>query len=400
MTNKAAILFSSFGPYHTARIGALARHLAGRGIKLVAFRFTETSDTYGWQPETPKEVEVVTLGRSKGWNFFQSLGLAYRLYRELCDRDVDSIFLPSFSPLPNFLCLVASKLARCRTVLMTESWRGTEKASVLGRLLKHCIVRLFDSALVGGTPQTDYVAAYGLPQEKIFTGYDVVDVEHFSKSAECWRLASALPIPGLPAKFFLNLGRFVAKKNLSTLLAAYARYVQETSSAPKSGLGTTTVALVLVGEGPLRDDLELQAQKLGLPVRDGQINPNVTGGTEVVFYPFQQADLTPLFFSRCEAFVLPSSREEWGLVVNEAMACGAPVLVSDRVGAHFDLVEQGVNGFTFNPQNVEQLAGLLCQFAGDSNLRGNLGKAGRKKISAWTPERFGDSGLNALCAAE
>jgi glycosyltransferase involved in cell wall biosynthesis len=246
-----------------------------------------------------------------------------------------------------------------------------------------------------------------------------------------------LPINGLPERFFLNLGRFVEKKNLSTLVEAYARFARasgersrpETGNLNRSGAeiaedkpeGSETAdgedaaatktenrklhtehcapALVLVGEGPLREDLERQARALGLTVRDGLKDPVVRGGAEVVFYPFQQADLTPLFFALCEAFVLPSKREEWGLVVNEAMACGAPVVVSNRVGSHFDLVRDGENGFVFAPDDVEQLAGILHHFDEDPELSRRLGTEGCKAIQAWTPALFGSAGAQALKAA-
>jgi glycosyltransferase involved in cell wall biosynthesis len=119
----------------------------------------------------------------------------------------------------------------------------------------------------------------------------------------------------------------------------------------------------------------------------------------VVFFPFQQADVTPLFFALCEAFVLPSKREEWGLVVNEAMACGAPVIVSNRVGAHFDLVQEGVNGFSFEPDDVVGLAELLGRFDAEKNLRNRLGAAGRQRIEDWKPDRFGRAGMCALEAS-
>jgi glycosyltransferase involved in cell wall biosynthesis len=128
-------------------------------------------------------------------------------------------------------------------------------------------------------------------------------------------------------------------------------------------------------------------------------DPVAGGGAEVVFYPFQQADVTPLFFARCDAFILPSTREEWGLVVNEAMACGAPVIISNRVGAHFDLVKEGVNGFSFKPDSAGELAELLGRFEIDEDMRGRLGAAGRHIIEDWQPSRFGEGGVAAMKAA-
>ena len=398
---KAAILFSDFGPYHAARIMGLQTALKKRGHELCAFRFTESSTDYGWKPADPEGVKITTLARKKpagAWTAFQ---LALGFWREMRRQQVRAVFLPSYSPLPNLLCFLAAKAAGCKTILMTESWHGTEKASRGGKLIKQILVRMFDSALVGGSPQSDYVISYGMPAGKVFTGYDVVDVDHFITRSDHWRQSSELPIQGLPERFFLNLGRFVEKKNLPVLLDAYAFYVTAHLRRPISGPSSdeTPFALVLVGEGPVRVDLEAQARKLGLPVRDGQVNREPAGGAEVVFYPFQQADLTPLFFARCAAFILPSSREEWGLVVNEAMACGAPVLVSSGVGAHFDLVKEGVHGHIFSPNDVVQLAGLLAGIAGDSERSRALGEEGRKRIQDWGPARFGEAGAFALDAA-
>jgi glycosyltransferase involved in cell wall biosynthesis len=216
------------------------------------------------------------------------------------------------------------------------------------------------------------------------------------------------------------------------------------------------ISLVLVGEGPLRADLERQAQELGLLVVDRDNSSPVaavsdrrssaTGATDaeycklntdhpveqhgtVLFYGFQQSDTTPVFFALCEAFILPSLYEEWGLVVNEAMACGAPVIVSRNVGSARDLVEgtsvapvsppagsaviggedtaaaegrvplEERPGFTFDPHNVDELAKLLERFATDPTLKEKLGAAGRGIIRSWTPERFGQSGLKAFEAA-
>lgn len=429
---RAGILFSDFGPYHVARIEALREALGQEGVELVAFRFTERSDDYGWTPEDPKGVQVVTLAQSKPTSPSEAFKIAATFGRELRERKVDAVFLPTYSPLPNLLCFLAAKAVGCRTILMTESWHGTESASLPGKLIKHVLVRMFDSALVGGTPQRDYVVAYGMPRDRVFTGYDVVDVAHFAKRAEEFRASrtgkqssvvssqtevgdrgsevgshrsenggpEAL-IRNLPERYFLNLGRFVEKKNLATLVAAYARYAEGVAGGGRSKMedGKAPASLLLVGEGPLRGDLEQQAREFGLFVRDGVADPNPSCGAEVVFYPFQQADVTPLFFARCEAFVLPSTREEWGLVVNEAMACEAPVIVSNCVGSHFDLVQEGVNGFSFDPNNPAVLAELLGRFEVDKDLRRRLGTAGRRLIEDWKPSRFGEGGLQALKAA-
>ena len=241
------------------------------------------------------------------------------------------------------------------------------------------------------------MASYGLNPAKIFLGYDVVDTKYYAAQAEKWKAVpdNQLPVAYLPRRYFLNLGRFIAKKNIPVLINAYAslakRYPQ------------LDIALVLVGDGEDIDALKKLVTDLQLPLRDGL---NAAGNTqqpstaEVVFYPFQQVDKTPLFFGRCEAFILPSMHEEWGLVVNEAMSCSSAVVVSEYVGCVTDLVLEGVNGFQFNPASGgDQLETIMEKFVLDPTLAKRLGKAGRNHIDNWGPERFAEGAMSAIAAA-
>ncbi len=382
---KTAILFSDFGPYHVARIEALAAAVHADGGELVAFRFTEKSGTYGWKPVAPEGIETVTLAKSTPSGAADALRVALAFFKALRAGKIKAVFLPSYSPLPNLLCLLATKLAGAKAIMMNESWKGTERAGLPGRLAKHLLLRLFDGALVGGRPQAEYAAGYGIAPEKIFTGYDVVDVDHFAHEAAKWKEAApeSLPVANLPKRYFLNLGRFVAKKNLGTLIEAYAAAVK---AHPDQD-----VALVLVGSGVEEPALLQKAKDLGLPVfRDGEPNGS---GPRVVLYPFQQIDLTPLFFARAEAFILPSSHEEWGLVVNEAMACGTPVIVSRNAGCAADLVVEGRSGFSFNPSSTSEQADILGRFLADSGLKARMGLDASRHIARWKPDRFGREGL-------
>jgi glycosyltransferase involved in cell wall biosynthesis len=117
-------------------------------------------------------------------------------------------------------------------------------------------------------------------------------------------------------------------------------------------------------------------------------DPLNQSNADVLFYGFRQIDENPIFYALADAFVLPSIYEEWGLVVNEAMACGVPVLVSNTVGSAEDLVAEGVNGFCFDPRSSDQLAEHLLKLHDDPELRNQMGEASANKIKEWGCENF------------
>jgi glycosyltransferase involved in cell wall biosynthesis len=104
---------------------------------------------------------------------------------------------------------------------------------------------------------------------------------------------------------------------------------------------------------------------------------------------FKQYPDLPAYYGLASAFIHASTTEQWGLVVNEAMASGLPVLVSNRCGCAQDLVREGVNGFTFDPYNVEEMANVMLRLTETPKHRlTEMGDASRQLISAWGPERF------------
>jgi glycosyltransferase involved in cell wall biosynthesis len=115
---------------------------------------------------------------------------------------------------------------------------------------------------------------------------------------------------------------------------------------------------------------------------------------------FKQYGELPIYYGLASAFVHASTSEQWGLVVNEAMASGLPVLVSKRCGCAPDLVEDGLNGFTFDPCDVEELAGLMQHVAAMTDeQRHAMGHASRLIVADWGPERFADGLMQAVRVA-
>ncbi len=141
----------------------------------------------------------------------------------------------------------------------------------------------------------------------------------------------------------------------------------------------------MLGTGPLREEMMRQVERERIP--------------EVSFPGFQQLDALLGYYAGAGAFVHPARQEQWGLVVNEAMACGLPVLVSRTVGAAYDLVQDGVNGFRFDPEDTGGLAALLTKVAAPDFPREQFGAASRRIIAEWTPEEFGRNFWRAAAVA-
>ncbi len=209
------------------------------------------------------------------------------------------------------------------------------------------------------------------PEGWIWEPYDVVDNDYFSRMAagvrtnrKAWRERLQLP-----ERYFLYVGRLSQEKNLIRLLDAYRHY----RTKRPEGWG-----LVLVGDGSQRVELEDFATANGI--------------RNVLWCGFRQIDELPAYYALSDCFILPSTSEPWGLVVNEAMACGLPVLVSSRCGCVPELVYEEENGFSFDPYDTMALAGLLERVASlDEPRRQVMGAVSQKIISQYTPRVWAEN---------
>jgi glycosyltransferase involved in cell wall biosynthesis len=263
---------------------------------------------------------------------------------------------------------------------MSESQAADARRQWRSEAAKRRLTALFSAALVGGARHAAYLRELGMPADRIFLGYDVVDNAYFASGAGQARAeAAARRRLDLPESFFLATGRFVEKKNWLRLLEAFARFH---ALPPARGW-----KLVLLGDGPLKPAILELAAKLDL--KDALLLPG-----------FIQYDRLPLYYGLASAFVHASVVEQWGLVVNEAMAAGLPVLVSSRCGCVPELVRQGENGFTFDPLDTEALASLMARVAASAELRQSMSAASRRVVSEWPLERFAEGLEAAVAAAE
>jgi 1,2-diacylglycerol 3-alpha-glucosyltransferase len=193
-----------------------------------------------------------------------------------------------------------------------------------------------------------------------------VDNRYLKETVNGLRLESAR-ITGLPLRYFLYVGRLSEEKNVGSLLAEWITY--------RNGGGMWP--LVIVGAGPEIGALRTTA--LSSPYFE-----------DAHFAGHRSFRELPAFYAFAGCFVLPSTREPWGLVVNEAMACGLPVLVSNRCGCAEDLVERGQNGYTFDPFEEGALATLLTRMESlELSAWNEMSLRSLDIIENYTPEALG-----------
>jgi 1,2-diacylglycerol 3-alpha-glucosyltransferase len=364
---RIGIVFHRFGPYHIARINALANHFDVVGIEL-----SSTSKEYKWDKVEGNEIfKRVTLFNEIDSRDASIELLRGKIYECLEKNPVDALCINGWGDRGGLICLEWCVKRNVRTILMTEEVEATFKRTFVKEWPKKRLVDLFDSALVGGKPQARYLNKLGMPVDYIKEGYDIVDNNYYiAKTKEARENQQALREKlALPNNYFLTSNRFIPKKNLFRLLEAYKSYtIQRPIDIWK---------LILLGDGELKEELIEKIETLKLQ-------------KHVIMPGFLQYGTLPHYYALATVFIHSSTSEQWGLVVNEAMASSLPVLVSDQCGCAENLVQDGVNGFVFNPFDVEDMAQKIIAITDlNSDQLSRFGLKSLEIVEQYNPTLFG-----------
>lgn len=338
------IQFARFGPYHFTRLRSAVEALAPISWRVSGLQTAGADATYAWD-KTGLDTETLSTALPDG------------VFGKITDEDMRKAMKAALDKLkPDALAIAGwgtadarAALDWCRkngatAIVMSETRAADGQRTWVKEWFKSRLIRRFDGALVGGQAHKDYLVQLGMAPERIRSGYDVVDNEHFARESE--KVRAKEPKDEGRKRYFLASSRFIKRKNLSLLVDAYAQYMQ--ASVKRGAARGELWDLVLLGTGNGREGLERY-------VKDKRING-------VVFAGFQQIDTLPRWYAGAGAFAHAALEEPWGLVINEAMASGLPVICSRTTGAA-ELVEEGVNGFLFDPHDTEGLSLLLQRMA-------------------------------------
>ncbi len=273
--------------------------------------------------------------------------------------------LTGYYDLASWAILFYCKLKGIKTILSNESTAGDHQRDKLKEAIKSFIIKQFDGYFNFGTLSKNYLLALGAKPQKMLVNRNCVDnvalkniyEQHFHN-----RLLSQKRF-GVAPQNFIFVGRLIDYKNLLNFLDSFA----EAQNQIKTDWG-----VIILGDGE-------QKEVLKNLVEDKKIR-NVSFQSGV---SWQQV---PEYLALSDVLVLPSYSEPWGLVVNEAMACGLPVLVSEKCGCAIDLVRNGENGYTFSPYNKSEMKTLLSKFMDNTQNLQAMGKVSQQIIQEYSPK--------------
>lgn len=368
------IIWQRFLSYHVARITCLSDRVSQLGYRLTAIEVASQDQTYGF-PSNTKELKHICCFPKATYHTHKAKDIFKKVLEVLNYLKTDVVFAPA-TPFPEGMAAIAyGRINKKRIVMMDDAWEYSDRRGYLTRLIKRLIHRNVDAAFIPAHSHMPYYRELGFTEDRIIYGVDVVDNEYFfNMSDRIHSESSSLRLSRkLPQKYFLFVGRFLPRKGLETLIEAYNKYYTK--------FGEKAWDLVLVGTGSDFD-------------RIYNLSQNVS---KIKFAGPQYGDELCIFYGLASAVIVPSISDPWGLVVNEAMASGLPVLVSAGCGAAKTLVKDGENGWKFSPGDSDYLSELMIRLGEFSQEQlKEMGNQSRKIIDDWSLDRFVDGALQAI----
>jgi len=304
------------------------------------------------------------LSPAKTISFFRQINPS--IIKELRDNHFDAIWVHGYASTTNWLSFAGAWMSKTPIIMRGEShllnyrplWKRAFKHMALTFLFKR--VAAF---LPIGTLNTEYYKYYGVPDEKMFLTPYGVDNDFFSKKYNELKplrnqIKKKLGLqPEVP--IILYASKMMPRKRAIDLLKAYEKIQNQINAA-----------IVFVGDGAERPLLEAYQKDNALK--------------NIYFVGFKNQTELPEYFSIADIFVLPSTDEPWGLIINETMNFGLPIITTDQVGAAPDLVKDGENGFIYPVGEIEKLADCLLKLLSDSELKTKMGKRSLEIIHKWS----------------
>ena len=363
---KAIILTEIISPYRIPPFNCLAKD---EDIDLTVFFFAETETRRSWLVEKEKiqfNYQVLwglQLGKSyQSAPVFVNPDAIYQLWKQ----QPDVIICGGWHHFTHWLAFVYARMTKTPLLIWSESTLKDERSSSnIKHKLKTWIVNQADGYIVPGNAQTKYLLDLGARKDRIYIAPNAVDSDFFTSQAQYYRQQKAVCQQklGIDGCVILYVGRLIDEKGIPELLEAFTKLS-----------GNKLLTLVIIGDGS-------RSQYYHSYTQQNQLD-------NVVFTGFQPQSALPQYYGIADIFVFPTRSDPWGLVLNEAMAAGLPIVCSDAAGAAPDLVVNGKNGYLVPVGNVEKLSEALQILVEDESLREKMGLHSSDIIAGYTPQKM------------
>jgi glycosyltransferase involved in cell wall biosynthesis len=379
MKRRLVIATEIIAPYRIPVFNALAKH---PDVDLHVLFLAETDPSRrNWKvykDEIRFSYEVLPHWRRRvaGYNLLLNRGVASAL--QLARPEV--IICGGYGYLAGWQILAWARRRKVPVFLWSESNLQDQRRWMPPvEMLKRYFIEACTGCVVPGKSAAAYMASFGVPRNSIFVAPNAVDNAFFSREASlAWARADELRRQfNLPQHYFLYVGRLIASKGVFDLLEGYSQLEPELRA---------NMGLLFVGDGVEQSELEKRAAR---------IQPGV-----VRFAGFAHREQLAAYYALAEAFVFPTHTDPWGLVVNEAMACGLPIIATDVAGCVADLLEDGGNGYVVQKGAPEKLTEALASVARSPDVRAAMGLRSSRRIEQNSPEMCAAGFVAVVHAAE
>jgi glycosyltransferase involved in cell wall biosynthesis len=340
-------------------------------VKTMSHRpFWEEKSKYGFPYEAvdatkiylPWKIRRKDLGY--GWENFSLIPFKLPVYLKRFSPDV---VISTELGIRTLLALLYVKIFRKRILVWSDEYLlGMSKHSLLRQRIRKLIVRHVDGFCSCGIENRKYLEVLGAPGTKIINVSIAVDNSFFQRNATDEARERVRKQLGLSGTVFLNVGQLIGRKGLDRLLRIWGSLPQDVSDGSK---------LLIIGSGSDEEMLKKLTTELNL--------------NNVFFVSSKPIAELPAYYAAADIFIFPTLEDGWGLVVNEAMACGKPILCSKYAGCCPELLKEDVNGYSFDPLDQEDTKKAIIKiFRKQQHELERMGEKSREIVANFNYERM------------